>query len=422
MGIIKHVSEPLIDSDEPRLFHAATTSTNAARLYGRPEACTSRGSTGAGVTREIAVASAIGETLERYCSAIYDPRELVVSSYERLERSSVAAVAPDRFALYSQAQYEQPDFIFEPFTRCREISWTEGYSLVHQEPVLVPACLTYVPFRYDYPGDLIAFGVSTGLCCRPSVVEAILGGLYEAVERDAIMYMWMNRVPSAQIDHHVGGLLPAILRERFAPSGLRVHIFDISTDLPIPVVFALLIDDRNEGLAVAAGASAHLDSEAAAIKALVEAAQVRRWLKSMAPPHHAYRDDFADVVTFEDHVRLFASLRSVAFLDFLIASPPTASIDAVRTMGATSPKDDLERCVAAIAAKGFDVIVVDLTQADVAELGLRVVKVIVPGLVDINADHNYRPLGAARLYRDHDAPASNDGASRPSNPVPHPFP
>lgn len=103
-GIITHVSNRMIDHDDPRVFHAVASVTDTARLYGNAGAS---GNSGAGLTWEIALASAIGEAFERYCCAGYDDRDLIVSSFSELQMSALKAVHPKAFALYSEAQYRR---------------------------------------------------------------------------------------------------------------------------------------------------------------------------------------------------------------------------------------------------------------------------------------------------------------------------
>ena len=279
VGIIKYVTDRAIEPDDPRVFQAATEVTDVAPLrlvYPR----TDRKQRSRADERD-GDGQHHRQSLERYCSAIYDGGDLVVDSYSNLARQGKEAVRPHAFALHSATQYARPGFIHHPFTEDTVVSWTQGYSLTREEPILVPACLVYVPYRFHHPGDLIAFGVSSGLCCARSTPAAILGGLYEVIERDAIMIMWMNQMARARVDLTSGSWLPEVVRERFTPSMLGVHVNDITSDLPVPVMFALLIDRTNDGLAVVAGASANLDPQAAALKAMVEAAQGRRWLKMM---------------------------------------------------------------------------------------------------------------------------------------------
>jgi ribosomal protein S12 methylthiotransferase accessory factor len=215
------------------------------------------------------------------------------------------------------------------------------------------------------------------------------------------------------------------LQERFAPSNLGFYINDITTDIPVPVIFGLLIDEHNEGLAVAVGASANLDAEGAALKALLEAAQGRLWLKSMKRSDtRVYREDFADIEYFEDHVRLFGSLNSVPYVNFLTRTPADKDIHSVRTLQAVDTAQDLTGCVNVLAAKGFDVIAVNLTQPDVENLGFYVAKVRVPGLVDINPNHNYPHLGGKRLYTVPRVLGYYDRNIREHEmtSIPHPFP
>jgi ribosomal protein S12 methylthiotransferase accessory factor len=186
-----------------------------------------------------------------------------------------------------------------------------------------------------------------------------------------------------------------------------------------------VIDRRNPRLALGVGAAAGLDAVGAAIKALIEAAQVRQWLKMMRDdPARDYREDFSDVTAFEDHVRLFAPQENLKQMDFLTGSQRSVAIDQVRALPRSQPADELRRCVEALAERGYDVIAFDLTQPDVAELGFQVVRVMVPGLIDLNADHNYPRLGTGRLHR---MPrllgyADRDTSDDEFNRFPHPFP
>ena len=51
-----------------------------------------------------------------------------------------------------------------------------------------------------------------------------------------------------------------------------------------------------------------------------------------------------------------------------------------------------------MADKGFSPIVVDLTTRDLQSIGLHVVRVIVPGLLQLDELHVFRHWGGERLY------------------------
>jgi ribosomal protein S12 methylthiotransferase accessory factor len=108
-------------------------------------------------------------------------------------------------------------------------------------------------------------------------------------------------------------------------------------------------------------------------------------------------------------------------LDFLLQTERRVEIDPTSAPPKTVALA-LEQALAAVDAAGFDVLETDLTTRDIAELGLHVVKVIVPGLVPLTADHRFPALASPRFR---DVPRrlglADDGAFE-FNPIPHPFP
>ena len=80
--------------------------------------------------------------------------------------------------------------------------------------------------------------------------------------------------------------------------------------------------------------------------------------------------------------------------------------------------------VGRIAVAGSRAYAVDVTAPDVRHTGLRVSKVIAPGLCSLDVPHVARFLGAERMYH----LAKRDTLTQPSsllhdlNPLPHPFP
>jgi ribosomal protein S12 methylthiotransferase accessory factor len=422
VGIIGEVFDLMIEPDDPRLFHAGVARPDFARLYGNV-VYGERG--GTGLTQPMAMASAIGETFERMSVAMYDPASLVFDSYSELQRRGYPAVHPDRFALYAGWQYRQPGFFYQPLTVDSRLHWVWGHSLTTHEAILVPANLVYMPFQWANASAIICDTVTTGLSCGRSPDDALLSGIYEVIERDAIMYMWLHRLAKPKLDLTTGDMLPEIVRDRFAPSGIAMCVNDVSSDIPVPVAFAMLIDKVNEGLTVSVGAAANLEPEAAVVKALLEAAQGRLWLKSLrwkGPP--AYRDDFRDVVTFEDHVRLFSLKSSLPQIDFLRNATETRAIPAMRHLPvADTAASRIAAIVDALAAFDLEVIAIDVTRPDIGALGFHVMKTLIPGAIDINANHGYPLLGGKRLYRagGPEQPVSSLTESG-FNPYPHPFP
>jgi ribosomal protein S12 methylthiotransferase accessory factor len=421
-GLIRGVWDISTEPDDPRLFHAVAQTANCEPLLIRTGRDLNGGS---GFTPELARASAIGESLERYAAAACEESSLICSSYSELVQSGLRALNPASMPLYSERQYSTPGFPYNPLRADTRVNWVWGTSMVSHERLLVPACLVFSPFVEE---ACICDAISTGLACDMSAAGAALSGLYEVVERDAIMIMWLGELPAPCIDVDRLAGLGDVLDRVFRPSGLELTVNDISSDLGIPVAFALAIDKTNDGIVLNAGAAANARPERAVAKALVEAAQGRLWLRKEQAEGHL--DDVLDrhrVVSFDDHVRWFGHRRHLHHVDFLTTAPCARASDAWCSVDddlevATSPEDRLDEMVALLARQELDVIVLDITPLDVADLGFTVVKVIVPGLVDLNAHHLLPLKGNRRLY---EAPALMGYGARDEdtlNDVPHPFP
>ena len=71
-----------------------------------------------------------------------------------------------------------------------------------------------------------------------------------------------------------------------------------------------------------------------------------------------------------------------------------------------------------IAATGHRPLLCELTTPDVAELGLAVVRAVVPGYHPLVSGHRYRALGGRRLR---EVPRRL-GYRAGDNPLPHPYP
>ena len=143
VGIISEVQELPIDDDDPDFFHFLSTSCNTARFT----SLRNFGNNGGVSTdRYVALAKAIGEGVERYCSAIFRYDDLDVAPFEALEQR---AARPGDFALYRADQLAAGSLPWQTFREDVPVAWTEGASLHTDEPVLVPAAMVFVPYHYQ---------------------------------------------------------------------------------------------------------------------------------------------------------------------------------------------------------------------------------------------------------------------------------
>lgn len=350
--------------------------------------------------------AAVGEAVERYCGNAV-PDVLEVSSYDDLSASGRRAVDPAGLALYSPEQYATPGFPFVPFTRDLAVAWVVGRDLADGKPTLVPASLAYLNYyRGAHAGEPPTNGQAyAGIAAGRTVADACRAALDEAVERDAVTLWWMSGAPASTVD------VPAVghLLDDPDAAGLDVTLLRIPSPFGIPVVGAAL-RDRARGV-LTLGTAARGSTEAAAVKALAEAvASQRLSLELLDPdcvfwravadgridpaPYRPYREDRRYRDSFRRDWRDVTdlSLHLQIYLD-----PRMQETHAVRLMPSGQPLEappgDL---VGRLAEQSLRAVAVDLTTDDVAAAGLRVVRVVVPGLY-CTAPAAFPPLGGSRL-------------------------
>lgn len=295
---------------------------------------------GKGLSMGQALASACMEFLERHCAAMRRDDVILTAPYDRV---AAEAVDPRDFVLAAEAA-------FDP---AKEIDWVWGFSLTREVNTLVPANLVFCPFRARRNSRDIAWMDSNGLAAGNNLEEAILHGLLEVVERDAVMIGEYNRLPFLHIapDRLPQKCRPAL--ELLEDDGFHCDFMSGPTDLPFPFMAAFL-RHRDDPAKCSVAFGCHLDPTLAVERALTEALQVLppsvnhdEWLRSGSPGHYA--------------------------------GPIPADAAAGNHEGPESPDltENIETCVSILKDIGSEVIVVDLSLPDIP---FPVVRVLAAGL------------------------------------------
>jgi ribosomal protein S12 methylthiotransferase accessory factor len=257
--------------------------------------------------------------------------------------------------------------------RTERLLWTEADDLASGGKLWVPYELVgadYTVSALHEPGFFQA--TTNGLASGNHWLEAVLHGLYEVVERDAVA-LWHAMPPSGQeartLDPAtVDGQASAGLLARFAAAKVDVAIWDVTSDVGLPAFLALASGAGGvAGVEPELGAGCHADRDVALSRALAEAAQARLTRISGA------RDDFVP----ETYAQAARARRHAAAEQMLRMKGRRDFADSPSCAGATL-RHDLDAVLERLRQAGFDqVAAVDLSRP---EIGLSVVRIIVPGL------------------------------------------
>jgi len=429
-GIISYVYEELREPTDP-LIHSIGTSLSFTSRYqaGISDAIQNNGA--AGLTRTRAMLGAIGESFERYSSAFYDERDFIWGSYNELVAKGHELYDPEQITFFSAKQYGQSAFPFHEFTKDTQVNWgwTELLCGEKARPILFPAFMIYMPYRINAAKGEKRIGptLSTGQAAAFSSEKASLTGLLEVVERDAYTICWQNRLKVPAIDINSSPFIKKIYEERFSVSRLDIQLHYLTLDVDIPVVLCSAIDRFNPKLSVIIGVAAHLDPEIAALKALIEMAQDRFYIKFLVKTKDPvpYIEGFKHIDDFEKRVILYGDVRMIPVLDFLRNSMnKVISFSEIENKSTGDDEKDLQKIIGLLVEKGYNVIRKNITTPDIRDLGMHVVKMFVPEFQPLEGDHNLRFFGGKRLYQ---VPHQLGYFSKPPieddfNPYPHPLP
>ncbi len=348
-------------------------------------------SAGKGKTDVQAKASCLGEAIERY-SGTYTGNEIRVrGKYSEMGES---AIHPYACIHYSESQYRTRhdwnqqhhliQWVPDPFEEEREIEWTPVWSLTHEEFKYLPT--TYCYFGYPLPEDhCFCWSDTNGNAAGNTKEEAILQGFMELVERDAVALWWYNRVqrPGVQLEsfdepylHNLKGYYKTLHRDFW--------VLDITSDLNIPTFAAISRRTNKQPEDILFGFGAHFDPKVALLRAVTEMNQMV-FLSNTANPEGKATFSRKDAQTWCET----ATLENQPYL-----APDANAIPKVYGDYAQHWSDDLledvKSCVEIAAKHGLETLVLDQTRPDI---GMSVVKVIVPGL-----RHFWAQFAPGRLY------------------------
>ncbi|MGK7923859.1 MAG: TOMM precursor leader peptide-binding protein [Spirulina sp.] len=351
-------------------------------------------SAGKGMTDAQAKASGFCEAIERYSG--------VWQGYEVCEQGSYVslgdrAIHPNTCMNFSPRQYETRSQwnaecggwfqrVPEPFDEEREINWTPVWSLSQQDFKYLPTAYCYYGYKQEGAPD--CWADSNGCAAGNTMEEAILQGFMELVERDAVALWWYNCLARPRVDlESFENPYFQRLQAYYQSLNRDLWVLDITSDLGIPTFAAITNRRDREVEDLVLGYGSHFDARIAIGRALTEANQI---LPNVLPPRE---DGSTQYPPSADPLAIsWWKTATLANQPYLKGNETVAkkAIGDYQPMASHDLLEDVKLCQKIVEDKGMELLVLDQTRPDI---GLRVAKVIVPGM-----RHMWKRLGEGRLY------------------------
>jgi len=387
------------------------------------------GTAGRTLSYEASELTAILEGLERYCGiAPRGKRTVIHDSYRNLKDH---AINPEIVGTHSKEQYASSGFPFKQFNPNRKMDWVWGYSLMKEEPILVPELLSYYSLGC---GRGFVYETSNGCALGGSLEEAIFYGILEIVERDSFLMTWYAQLALPRLDPNSANdqELELMLQRISAVGGYDIHLFNSTMEHGIPSIVAIATNRKQKGMNIICAAGAHLDPVKAVKSAVHEIAGMMLTLDKKFEENYdkclEMLQDASLVRQMDDHGMLYGLPQAQERLQFLLEdNRPLVTFD--KEFNWTSKHsdltEDLKDMLMVFSQKNLDVIVVNQTTPEIRRNGLHCVKVIIPGMLPMTFGHHLtRVAGLERVLK---VPVEMGYTNKALtleqlNPHPHPFP
>lgn len=330
-----------------------------------------------GVGREVEPAwlAAVGEAVERAAAGL-----VRLPTRQRCRLAEDDRIDAEEFALFTGEQRRDPCFPYRPLYD-QDCPYAEVFALDGGGSRWVPQPLVSL-------SDPHGTGVSTssGLAAGASPAEALLRGLQETIERDALMTTWLHGLSGRPV-----ATAPSLLAEVTRLAG-EVATFDLTPAYsPFPVAAVMGGIKQRGRWRYSLGVACRQTWAGAAEKAYLEwnqgvlfAGVYQRHLPLSELPGHG------ELTSFDEHA-VYYTAHPDQWEHLPLWSGRRAQPDVPHTepFGAPGAGEAIAAAVAALRASGIRVFYRELTTIDAIQAGLHVVRVLSPDLAAIYAHQRW---------------------------------
>jgi len=376
-----------------------------------------RGITGVGTSLadDEALFLAHAEALERYATCVFHDEQFILATATELGRE---AMDLDTLPKCSTAELRHPNCRLVAPLKTVALKWVPAWSMLESRVVHVPASLVYLNVPLT-PAERIALPITTGCAAYTSYAGALMRGLLEVIERDAISLVWLLRLslPRIEIDVIPEELEGAWRQYERASPKLEYLFFDATTDVGVFTVYALQIAHDDARVHTLVSCATDINPAVAIAKAIRDLTHLRTALRHERPIPSNW-DEFVDVL---DGATFMAQQSQAAGFNFLKRAPSRCALSRLLRGPTCREEEALADVIGRFRGLGLDVYAVDLTTDEALRCGMRIVRAIVPGLQPLSFSYRTRYLAHSRLYS---APArmGQTTVTEPDiNPLPQPF-
>lgn len=389
-GVINRLTEIASTPLSPNLFVAVAEGRPSSYYINNDPVAWSNSSPGSGAafSREQSLWAAAGETVERYCTSIYNSAQFHRCVESKLPHRPIKL---ESNIGYAEEEAQTPNFPFSPYRADVEREWFEGVSLIDGEPIFAPAQMIYLSSGWKH-ADCINSAVSTGAACHTDPERAIESALLEIFERDSFSSAWLlNHAPRRLvIDESFATQLSWETRAAILNPALPITLQILQNAYNLVTVIATA-ESPMHGFGVV-GAACRRGIVPAVEKAVIEA--LHGWCSAASSiRQRSVTPDVHSIIHPHDHALHYQSRANWKSVRWFLS--PESSVEASSISDASNIS--VASLLQSMARDGLEASLYDVTTDDMRAIGFFVARVIVPGLQPLLFGQTPIPADRRRL-------------------------
>jgi len=348
----------------------------------------------------------IAEFVERYSLRIFN-----YFNFKKLKyKDAINAIKLEDVLIFSDKQIKAEKLKGRIATENDYFYFVEGYNLIKNKKILIPAQLVFVPFK-RFNEKIIRESNSTGAAAGFTLLECLIKGILEIIERDAFMVYYLNNSLGYLLDLDENAKLKNICKN-LNKYHLKVFTFFLPTDIRIYNIITVIIDKTGIGPAINCGACSDFILDKAIIKSIEEALQVLSWIRSyilLEKPKISQKkldkNLFIEDLDIKERGYFWSKPEKLSIIKKWIDKSKKIKYSKLKRYLNNKKLETSKHKLAYLLdqiQKAFpnshDVYYCKITHPKFIKYGFKVVKVIIPQFYPLYLDEDYKYLGSDRIY------------------------
>lgn len=378
IGLSELEEEMPVITDEPKIPGYLCFPNNKAKEKYRVEESFGQGFD---TNRTNAKIKCTGELLERLC--LFNPQENNLVKSRFINDSHFAD--PSMFFCYSEEQFPNREGHIKKL-REGEYLWWKTQDLTNNKEIYVPAQLIFLSSRFSEEPTIRKEQISTGAALgQKDSKMAFKSGLLEIVERDACISSYLTKRKIKKIIDLPEDL--SRLVEYLERYQLETNTFDVTTNLKIPSVLAVTIDDTGIGNAVNVGSKASLNYHDAIKYSILESIQCRRASRVTKRFTYNKTPNKNEIFSMDDRFYYWHEKARIQDIKFLLDTKENVSYKELKK-GCIF----IEEAIESIKSFNYHIFIADISLPEIKKEGFETLKVLIPELHPLYLDERAKSL------------------------------